>query len=801
MRLAAGTRLGPYEITSPIGAGGMGEVYRARDTRLDRTVAIKVLPASTASDADCRARFEREAKTIAGLNHPHICTLHDVGDYDGSMFLVMEHVAGETLAARLREGPLRLEQALTVATEIADALAAAHRQGIIHRDLKPGNVMLTRAGAKLLDFGLAKLRLAPSVPSLAAASLSTAEPVGDRNLVLGTVPYMAPEQLEGKEADARSDIFSFGAMLYEMVTGKRPFEGASQVSVMSAILSSEPPPLSAVRPGTAPGLDRLVRRCLAKDPDARWQSASDLADELRWLAGGSGSLLEVAVVRRSTARTRRVRALALVGALAAAMAVFWWIFGAGLRDRQSGHARAGAIQTVAVLPLENLSRDAGQDYFVDGMTEALIADLGAVGSLRVTSRTSVMQYKGTKRFLPDIARALHADAVIEGSVMRVGDRVRITAQLIEGSTDRHLWAQSYERDVRDILALQREVARAIASEVAVRLTPQEQARLARAGRVDPVAYEAYLRGRQECSTETSKGFENGIRWLEQSLARDPRQAATYASLSYCYTQSSFYGVPPSVAFAKAKAAATKAVELDDTLADGHAMLAYARLNVDWDWSSAEREIKRALELNPSSAAAHAAYAYYLVLAARYDEAIAEFGRRVALDPMTFSTAEHGTVIFTLARRYEEAIAQAKRALELAPGSPLPHGQLAWLYLRTGRFQEAVASALNARQLLEPGRDLAVDVFLAEPYTAAGRHAEVQAWLATWERRAAGSYVDGYNLAALCVALGHRDKAFEWLKKGYDQRSPNLLQLKTDAWLDAIRPDQRFEDLLRRVGFP
>src|SRR5512140_43290 len=491
MTISVGTRLGPYEILSPLGAGGMGEVYRARDKKLDRNVAIKVLPESVAADPETLARFEREAKAVAALSHPNILSIFDFGTQDGVSYAVMELLEGETLRGKLDAGRVSQKQAVNYALQVAKGLSAAHEKGIVHRDLKPENLFVTEDGhLKILDFGLAKRTEQDRTDETSAPTESKLTEPG---VVMGTVGYMSPEQVRGLPVDHRSDHFSFGAILYELLSGKKAFKRDTAADTMSAILKEEPPELSESGRNVSPALDRVVKHCLEKDRDNRFQSAKDIAFALREAA----SLSIPSPASGTSARQRIPRlptwALALVGAVALLAALLVGDVG-GLRRRLSRGATVARIESIAVLPLANLSGDSQQEYFADGMTEELISDLAKISALRVTSRTSVMRYRGSSKSLPEIAKELGVDAVVEGTVTRAGSQVKITAQLIDAVKDRHLWADSFQRELKDVLALQGEVARAIAGEIGVRLTPQERSRLADRKAVNPEAYEAYLRG-------------------------------------------------------------------------------------------------------------------------------------------------------------------------------------------------------------------------------------------------------------------------------------------------------------------
>ena len=531
MSLEVGSRLGHYDVTALIGEGGMGEVYKGTDTRLGRTVAIKVLPEHVASDPDLKRRFEREARTVAALNHPHICTLYDIGTQDGIDFLVMEYLDGETLAQRLEKGALPLDQALAVAIEIADALDKAHRQGIVHRDLKPGNIMLTQAGAKLLDFGIAA-RLASAELETMTRSTATLAETGE---IAGTLPYMAPEVLRGEAPNARSDLWALGVVLHEMLAGSRPFTGSSIVALTSAIQLDDPPGLPA---RVTPSVRRIVRRCLAKDVNHRYQGAGEVCVALETARStswdGAAASASVPESRRQIRSQHRVARL--VAAVSVVMlivfALVWW-----MRTPVMETDGVPQVDSIAVLPLANLSADPAEDFFADGMTEALIGDLSKVGSLTVISRTSVMQYRETTRSLPEIAEDLGVDAVVEGSVQRVGDRVRITARLINAADQRSLWTESYERATQDVLTLQSEMARTIAEQVQARLTPEEEARLTGPHPIDPEIHNLYLLGRYSARTTDPESIERGIEYLQEATRRDPMFAMGFAGLATRITSS------------------------------------------------------------------------------------------------------------------------------------------------------------------------------------------------------------------------------------------------------------------------
>jgi serine/threonine protein kinase/Flp pilus assembly protein TadD len=794
--LATGSRLGPYEIVSPIGAGGMGEVYRARDSRLGRDVAIKVLPASFSNDPDRLRRFEHEARAAGILNHPNITAVYDVGTVGDAPYVVSELLEGETLRSRLAGGALAPRRAIDYALQIAHGLAAAHEKGIVHRDLKPENLFVTKDGrVKILDFGLAKL----TQPEKAGpqTNLPTETAGTEPGVVMGTLGYMSPEQVRGKPADARSDIFSFGAILYEMLSGRRAFHGDSAADTMSAILREEPAELSATNQQVPPALDRVVRRCLEKSPEQRFQSARDIAYALdETLAGATAS---AAPAPLPPPRSRRLRWLALLAAsLAAALAVLVVADAGGLRRRLFG-ASSREIHSLAVLPLENLSRDAAQEYFADGMTEALITDLAQIGSLRVISRTSAMRYKGTKKGLPEIARELDVDGVVEGSVLRAGNRIRITAQLIHASTDRHLWARSYERDFKDVLALQDEVAQAIAGQIQARLTSDEQARLSRARPVNPEALDAYLKGRYEWWRWRPENYRKALEYFRQAIAIDPSYAPAYAGLALTYARLGDSAWRPGDAYPKAKSAALRAVELDPELGEAHVALGMSILWNDWDWAAAERELRRGIDLDPRSTDAHMAYSSFLANMGRREEAVVQVNRAHELDPLSATIRGQKANRLMSAERYEEAIEEAKSALELDPTAIQARTILGRAYLQKGKVGPAIAELERTVDLSR--REVGPVAWLGYAYGVAGQKEKAEAVLRELQQRFQEGYVAPPLVALVFLGLGERDRAFEWLEKGYALRDSLIVRLNAMREFDVLRSDPRFVDLIRRIGLP
>lgn len=796
MTISVGARLGPYEILSLLGAGGMGEVYSARDARLKREVAVKVLPSSLSQDADRLRRFEQEARAASALNHPNILTIHDVGAHDGSPYVVSELLEGETLRQRLSTGALSPRKAIEYAVQIANGLAAAHEKGIVHRDLKPENLFVTKDGrVKILDFGLAKLTAPVVADSLTEAPTT---PAGtEPGVVMGTAGYMSPEQVRGQAADHRSDLFAFGAVLYELLSGKRAFRGDSAIETMSAILRDEPAELSQSATGVAPSLERIVHRCLEKNPEERFQSARDLAFALAETASVSLAAAAIAVPPRFGTR-RRVWIASLAG-LAALLAVFVALDPGGLRRRLLGRALPGRVESIAVLPLQNLSGDPSQEYFADGMTEALIANLAEIRRLRVISRTSVEQYKDQKKPLRQIARELGVDAIVEGSVVRSGDRVRITVQLIHGPSDTHLWAKTYQRDLRDILELQGEVAGTVAREIAAEITPEERAQLERSRPVDAKAYEAYLQGRFFLGQETEEGLRHAFESFQKALQIEPNYAAVYSGLASYHAILPFHSqLSPAQVFPQARAAAQRALEIDERLAEAHASLAYIRAYYEWDWTGAEREFRRALELQPSYADAHFSYSRFLAASGRLEEAMTEIRRARELDPMSIPLKANTALLSYFGRRYDQALAELLELRKLDPKLPLVHWGIGLVCEQKGLYEEAIKSLQKATSL---STSLNFKSSLGHAYAIAHRRDEARAILGEVTERSRRSYVPSYYSALVFAGLDEKDRAFEWLERAYQERSTVLAYLQIDPRLDPVRSDPRYAELLRRLAFP
>jgi TolB-like protein/Tfp pilus assembly protein PilF len=753
----------------------MGEVYRAHDPRLRRDIAVKVLPRELAGDPERRSKLLREARAAAALNHPSICTIHEVDEADGEIYIAMELVEGQALIRVLARGPLSPREVVRYGLQISDALAHAHDRGVSHRDLKSANVIITPDGrAKVVDFGLASRLKREAVDE---TTMPTALEAG---AVAGTLPYMAPEQLRGDPGDMRSDVWALGVVLYEMATGTRPFQGHTVFEVSSAILTQTTTP----PPHVPPALRAVIMHSLEKDPGRRYQRAGEVRAALETTDAGSAW---VSGRRQAADWYRPSRAIMMAAALAL-VAAFVALQCPGLRRVLRAGGAPAPIQSLAVLPLDNLSRDPAQQFFADGLTEALTVDLAKISSIRVPSRTSVMRYKGTTKTLPEIARELAVDAFVEGSAQLDGQRVRVTAQLIRAQTDQHLWADSYERDLRDILTMQSELAQDISTAIQAKLTTQDQVRLAKTRPVDPDAHLAYLQGRYQLNRRAEGNVEKARGFFQQAIDKDPSYTAGYVGLADSYYL--LFDYP------KMKMAAARALELDEGLADAHASIGLVRTYYDWDWSGAERELKRAIELNPASATARHYYAHYLMAMRRIDESLVESKRALDLDPLNPLMTEHLAFHYHYARQYDQALEQLRRLVEMEPALALGHLRFGLTFEQKGMFNEASEAFQRAIRLSNGG--LAVPD-LGHLYAVSRQRSEA---LKTLENLRSQHTPPAYGLALLYAGLGDKDLAFQWLERAHDERSAfNLMTLAVEPRLDPLREDRRFQDLLRRMNFP
>jgi serine/threonine-protein kinase len=743
-----GTRLGNYEITAKLGEGGMGVVYRAKDLQLGRQVALKVLPSGFAQDPERAARFEREARLLASLNHPNIAQLYGFHGSGDTHALVMELVEGPTLAEHLAAGMLSLEECLSIAIQIVQALAAAHDQGIVHRDLKPQNIKLARGRVKVLDFGIALQQAATGSPLTDASTLSHATRTGT---VLGTVGYMAPEQVRGHPVDTRADIFCFGCVLYEMASGERAFERASPIEIMAAILHDTPPAPSLRRRELPPALDRLVAHCLEKEPSARFQSAHDL-----------------------------VFALAAVSP-------------AGLPE-----AIRPPPASVAVLPFLNLSADSENEFFADGITEDVIAHLAKIRSLKVISRTSVMAFKKSDRSLREIGEKLGAATLVEGSVRRAGNRVRIVAQLIEAATDEHMWADIYDRDLTDIFAIQSDVALNIANALRAELSKDERTRVGRRPTDDIRAYELYLRGRNQFYRFSEEGFRRSLVDYEAAVALDPDFALAWVGIAEIHAESCISGLEassPEERIRLARTVVARALAIDPQLAEAHGVSAFIRFVFDFDWVGAEREFLKAIELSPGNADIHDHYSWMCSSLERYDDALREVRRARELDPILIQS-DVATALLR-AGRIDEALEEAHRSVHDEPGSPRCHSNLGWALIFKDDLAAGIASLEHA-VAISPGATLFLSQ-LGQASALTGNVERAREILEQLRDRATHEFVSPYHFAYVHAGLGEADAAIDWLERAFEKRSGAIYGIKGSFLFRNLRGHPRFESLLRRMN--
>jgi serine/threonine protein kinase/tetratricopeptide (TPR) repeat protein len=784
--VSAGTRLGPYEVLSPLGAGGMGEVYRARDPRLGREVAIKVLPASLSKDADRLRRFEQEARAAGVLNHPNITAVYDVGEQDGNPYVVQELLQGQTLRSELAGGRLSPQQAIDHAVQIAHGLAAAHEKGIIHRDLKPENLFVNQDGRlKILDFGLAKLVETPGPEGL--SEMPTAEPETAPGMILGTIGYMAPEQVRGKSADARSDIFAFGAILYEMLSGRRAFHGDTPADTLSAILTKDVPELSATDRQVSPALDRVVRHCLEKDPERRFRSAHDLAFDLEALSEARG----VRFAAASSVRNPRRYVFPVI-----AVAI---LIGATLLWRRSA-ARHPAFDSIAVLPFANASRDPATEYLSDGITESIINSLSKLREVRVAARSSAFRYKGRDADSQTAGRELNVRAVVTGRVIQRGDTLLVQADLVDVSNGAQIWGEHYDRRLADVLAVQEEIAKEISDRLRLRLTGAEEAALRKRPTRSAEAYQLYLKGRYAWEKRTPSGLREAAEYFQQAIEMDPAFALAYSGLAESYAVRPSYSVmAPAEAFSRARAAARKAVEIDDDLAAAHAALGMVYFEYDYDWPAAERELRKSIELDPNYVTAHFWYQLMLTALGRPEEALAQSQRAREIDPFSAIIRANALGSLTCARRFDRAIEEGRKLVQESPNFAPAHFLLGRAYEADGMRREAAAEFHRSAELFGP---IPQGIYhRGRAFAAEGRRAEVLAAIEELKEQMTHSYVPPASVAILLTTLGDKEQAFDWLGRACEDRSYDVLYLNVDPVFDALRNDPRFAALTRKVNLP
>jgi serine/threonine-protein kinase len=780
----------------------MGEVYRARDQRLERDVAIKVLPDHLAQDAEALTRFEREAKAVAALSHPNILAIHDFGKEQGISFAVMELLEGETLRSRLARSPLPWRKTVEVGVAVADGLSAAHSKGIIHRDLKPENIFLTDDGrVKILDFGLALVADPLSSGDQTTTALGPARKASatQPGTVLGTFGYMSPEQVRGEQAVPASDVFSLGCVLYETVSGRKAFGRATAAESVAAVLKEDPPELGSAgdRGVLPPEIERVILHCLEKRPADRFQSARDVAFALKNIGSISAlsqppaqPLVEATPQPRVEPKPHARRLVWIAGAasvlILAGALVFLWL------------GRNRPIDTLAVLPFINAGSDPNAEYLSDGITEGIINNLSQLPNLGVMSRSSVFRYKGKEIDPQAVGRDLNVRAVLAGRVVRRGEELSISTELIDTRTNRQIWGEQYNRRTSDLMALQEQISREISDRLRLRLTGEDKKKMARRPTENAEAYQIYLQGRYQWNKRTLDGMQQSIDLFQQAISKDERYALAYAGLADAYALLADYNVLPArEVMPRAKTAAEKAIELDDSLPEAHASLGWVKLTHDWAWPDAEREFKRSIELNANYPTAHQWLGEYLTVMGRFDDALAEMKRAVAIDPL--SLVANTSVCSTLyyAGRYDQAIEQCRKTIAMDGNFGQAHLFLGRAFKQKASYAEAMAELQRALDLSEGNtNELAA---LGHGYALAGRRSEAIKILDDLQERSKQTYVQPMWMAGIHIGLGQKDQAFEWLQKAYQDRSGWLVYLKVDPMFNPIRSDPRFSDLVQRVG--
>jgi serine/threonine-protein kinase len=833
--LSPSTQLDRYEIRSQIGAGGMGEVYLAQDIRLERTVALKVLPADVAADRQRMQRFIQEAKAASGLNHPNILTVYEIGQARLTHFIATEYIDGKTLRQILGARRIEMAEVLDLSSQIASALSAAHAAGIIHRDIKPENIMVRHDGiVKVLDFGLAKLSDRAHPEQAVDAEAATAVLVQtEPGVVMGTAAYMSPEQARGKGVDARTDIFSLGAVIYEMLSGRAPFAGETAADIIGALIHKEPQPLSNLVSNMPAELQHIVSKALRKDPDERYQTVKSLLVDLKTFkqeldfsaklersvspeskeaatknsaqSATATAAIENSATQAVTARPtssaeyliggikQRKRSIAVLAVLLlAAIGFGYWFY----TNRSSSTAR---IESLAVMPFANASGNSDVEYLSDGITESLINSLSQLPNLSVKARSSVFRYKSREVEPQQVAKELSVQAILTGRLVQRGDDLALYLSLVDAHTGNQLWGEQYNRKLTDLVSLQSEIARDVSSKLRARLSGADERKLAKNYTENVEAYQLYLKGRYYLARLRPGETQKGISHLQQAIAIDPDYALAYVGLANAYRALALSGdIPPGEVFPKAKAAAQKAVELDDSLAEAHAVLGFTISWYDWDWAAAENHFKRALELNQNSADVHWVYAGSISNLGRHAEALAEIKRARELDPLNLIINATEGLILIHAGRTDEGLAVLQKTSELDPTYWLAHLFASSAYIEKGMFAEAVTEARRAREL--SGVSSQPIAYAGYALAKSDKEGEARAELDELLKLSTQRYVPPYHIAFLYNGLNERDKTLAWLERGYEQRDPKMVFLKVDPRWNNLRDDLRFKDLLRRMGF-
>ena len=770
-----GKQIFHYKIIEKLGEGGMGVIYKAKDLKLDRFVVLKFLPSHLTTSEEEKQRFILEAKAASSFDHTNICSIYEINETDdGQLFISMAYYEGETLDKKIKEKPLRIDESINISIQIAQALAKAHDKEIIHRDIKPANIMLTKEGGiKVLDFGLAKI--------------SKQTKLTKESTTLGTISYMSPEQSKGEEVSCRTDIWSLGVIIYEMLTGQLPFKGEYESAIIYSILNDVQEPVTALRTGVPMELERIINKMLSKKTTERYASVEDLLVDLHKVSKGIESGIKTS---GSNNNKKVLNKKYILGStiLIVLCAILLFLLNPLSEDDHS-------IKSLAVLPLNNISKNPDQEYFVDGMTDALITELSKIQALTVISRTSVMQFKGTQKTVPEIAKELNVDAIIEGSALLINDKVRITAQLVD-AFDKNRWAESYDRNLKDVFTIHHEVAFAIAREVQKNIIPQDETPSPNQYPKNSEVYQLYLKGRYFYYLYTYDSHKKAIQYFEQVINLDPDFALGYAGLADVYGIWSALELPREAAITKSKDYVMKALKLDESIAEAHTTLGYIKMDYDWDWQGAEKELRRAIELNPNYVFAYHILSHYLLLMGQNDESLGVSKRALELAPLDLEINGHLGFHYYWIREYDKSIEQYTKTLEIDPNYPWTNTYLGRAYKEIGWYSKSIEKLKQALSLI--GKNEAeILSYLGNVYAVSGDKEEAVEIINELLEQSKQKYVQSAYIAYIYVGLGEKDKAFEWLEKAFQERQLEPLS----PLLDPVREDPRFIDLMQRMNLP
>jgi eukaryotic-like serine/threonine-protein kinase len=777
--------LSHYKILSKLGSGGMGEVYLAQDTKLDRTVALKILPAEVASDPERMRRFVQEAKAASALDHPNVAQIFEIGESDGTSFIAMQYIEGQTVDAKSKDQPLDSKEIIDIAIQAADALDAANSKGITHRDIKAANIMLTPRGqVKVLDFGLAKMEPKPtSQPEASKLETITGTTPG---MILGTVQYMSPEQALGKPVDNRSDIYSLGVVLYQMATSRLPFKGETTSDTLNRILNTQPEAIARLNYNVDPELERIIRKCMEKDPNRRYQSARELEIDLKNFKRDSESGIGRSGTRPAFTRSWKLYLGFAAFAIALTLGLVYYL-----------RILRPSIHSIAVLPFANLRSDPETEYLSEGITESVTNSMSPIPNLRVLSQGMVRRFKGRDIDPQQVARDLKVDALVQGSLIQQGDTLVVNAELVRASDGSQLWGQQYNRKLSDILQVQQDISRQVSEQLRLKLTGEEKEKVQNTYTQNTEAYQLYLKGRYYWNRRTGNSLQKAAEYFQKAVDLDPNYALAYAGVADCYALFSRYDVfSPKESFPTAKKAAMQALKIDTSLAEAYVSLAYVKQLYEWDWPGAEKDFKRALELNPNYATGHQWYGEFLLSMNRVDEGIKEAVRALELDPLSLQINSNLSLSYYMARQYDRAIDQARKTLELDPNYARGHLRLGKALVQKAHFKEAISEFQKALLVSD---DAAYLSGLGYSYATSGRKKEALEIIDQLIERSKKRYVSPYNIAMIYSGLGDKDQSFKWLNEACTLRDDWLDQLPKDPVWDPIRSDPRYKDILRRMN--